>query len=806
MAGLTTTRTGNWSDTGVGTTPWAALTGSGPGGVAGLGDTALVSSSNTLTCDGTQNIGTNGPNAPAAAPTVSASAGATPTNLPTGNYYVRIVAVNANGESTCSAESAVLALTNGVSTPRIVLPSLPIGGTSWSVYITNTGTAAGGLTHRRYATGQSAGNFEPVSASWEDGTVAFASAKALAPASGIWATGILNFAAGASLTCAGDIQTTNTSGSTMSAGAALTLSVPSGQTFYFSPGGFTNGNQSPLIASGSSGSRCTISKTGSGTASLSALPFATGFNGRGVLRLDHADVYDIGSASVDAGFCAFYVATDYRLTNSTFTRCGRFNSSNGQPDQTIIVTNSRWSNSVGTTSLLLAPGATYTSGTRRLQYNSFDQAFQFGATPTNFVMDDNFFGNNVVMSGATAGPTSFTHNFWGRVDFAQNTTNLYFGCNDNIYHITSSSTANPHGLDPAVVNADTTVSGWVFDGITPDNTGDLILPSTGAKANPYTLTLKNNLCLPNLAGDNLGTPCTLYGNAKLQVVFEHNTFCMGIQGFSYGEAGGYAGAANMIPSYQSNCAYNISAFSGQGFLLFDGLSSPFDATAGQVTVCDYNGKYNHATTTSYPNADSTVLAKGYLTSTVAFGKYVFVQTPANVGAHDITADPQFYDRTRSTQTFDQGYLGYPVATAWASGQTFAKGDIRSSIVVGNFFSLPINYRCIVPHTSTASGATGQPGTGSAVARVAWSDYWEPASLEYIRQAVVAGTLYDGRPLGGSNNVSLIEILRLWIRKGFAPTNPLYKNAGHDGVTIGAVEGVFAANSNYIPIIRRRRRV
>lgn len=32
----------------------------------------------------------------------------------------------------------------------------------------------------------------------------------------------------------------------------------------------------------------------------------------------------------------------------------------------------------------------------------------------------------------------------------------------------------------------------------------------------------------------------------------------------------------------------------------------------------------------------------------------------------------------------------------------------------------------------------------------------------------------------------------WVRAGFAPTNSIYKDAGHDGVTIGAVEGVFGA--------------
>lgn len=42
----------------------------------------------------------------------------------------------------------------------------------------------------------------------------------------------------------------------------------------------------------------------------------------------------------------------------------------------------------------------------------------------------------------------------------------------------------------------------------------------------------------------------------------------------------------------------------------------------------------------------------------------------------------------------------------------------------------------------------------------------------------------------------------YVRGGFAPTNPVYQNAGHDGVTTGAVEGVFGGGSGGA----RRRRV
>lgn len=782
MATGVTAQTGSWSKTD-GTSPWAALTGSGPGGVPGAGDNVIASSTHTLTCDGTQSIGTNGPNAPGAAPTVSASAGATPTNLPTGNYYVRLVAVNANGESTCSPESAVLALTNGVSTPRIVLPALPTGGTSWSIYLTNTGTAAAGITHRRYATGQSAGNYEPVSASWEDGTVAFASAKLISPASAIWGTGIFNLAAGASLTVAGDVQTTHASGTTLGAGSTVTMSVPSGQTFYWSPGGFTNGAMSPLIGSGTSGSRVTFQRSGSGTAAIVPLPLISG-NGRGVVQATYTDFIDIGSASVNANTCAFFTSTVYTLTYCTMTRCGEWVTSNPQSTQSVTITNNKWTDSVGTRCLLMDLGASYSSGTRLIARNAMDKVFQFTSTPGSFTIDDNLFGGGVTMSGVTAAPTSFKRNIWCKT--ASAVANLYFGCSDNILYFKTSNMANSHGIDPAIRNADATISGWVFDGVTPDNTGDLILPNTSTPASDYTLTITGNLYLPGLTGDNIGTPCTLYGNSKLSVVFNHNTYVMGIQGFSYGEAGGYAGRANMVTSFRSNCAWNPTKLTNAGWLVWDALAGPFDAVAGQITTCDYNGKYNYATTTSFANANGVVLAKGYQTSTVANGHYVFVEADTDVGAHDIDANPRFFDNTRSMQTFDRGCLGYPVATAWASGQSYAVGDIRSSTVSGAFFGLAINYRCVSAHTSTSSGATGPPGSGTTASPVAWSTYWEAASLEYIRNSLVAGTTYDGTTLGGSAGVSINEIERLWVRRGWAPTNPLYNGTAHDATTPGAV--------------------
>lgn len=59
MAALTTTRSGDWSNTTGGVTPWTALTGSGTGGVPGAGDTVTIATGHTVTLSSNVSIGTS---------------------------------------------------------------------------------------------------------------------------------------------------------------------------------------------------------------------------------------------------------------------------------------------------------------------------------------------------------------------------------------------------------------------------------------------------------------------------------------------------------------------------------------------------------------------------------------------------------------------------------------------------------------------------------------------------------------------------------------------------------------------------
>jgi hypothetical protein len=153
------------------------------------------------------------------------------------------------------------------------------------------------------------------------------------------------------------------------------------------------------------------------------------------------------------------------------------------------------------------------------------------------------------------------------------------------------------------------------------------------------------------------------------------------------------------------------------------------------------------------------------------------------GANDLlNEDPEFVDETRNLATFDTAYLGN-TATAWATATSYSAGNIVSASDAGFYGSATINFRCKSAHTSVAGNATtGQPGVATN-----WRTNWEYASIYRLHQSVAA---YDADTPQATPR-DLIE----WVRAGWAPTNPAYREAGHDGEDIGAVAGVYASGDS-----------
>lgn len=189
MALITSAAAGNWS---AGAT-WT-------GGVApGTGDQAVIN--HAVAVDVNTTIGDDRPTQyQGTRPSVEATG--TGGSLPAGNYLVRIAPANAVGPtSPTNLGSFSTALTAG-QVLRVTLPALLDGSTSWHIYLTE----AGGSTYKLYATNKLAGTFDCASASWMDGTTTFAAADA--PVQGeaikIGTAGTLTINDGVKLTCKGD--------------------------------------------------------------------------------------------------------------------------------------------------------------------------------------------------------------------------------------------------------------------------------------------------------------------------------------------------------------------------------------------------------------------------------------------------------------------------------------------------------------------------------------------------------------------------------------------------------------------------
>lgn len=204
-----------------------------------------------------------------------------------------------------------------------------------------------------------------------------------------------------------------------------------------------------------------------------------------------------------------------------------------------------------------------------------------------------------------------------------------------------------------------------------------------------------------------------------------------------------------------------------------------------------NGHYNSGT--------GTVWDQNGANPTTLTGYDGFWQTnPSTLGSSDInlgtgtnemTQGPKFRDTSRNLATFDRAYLGNTSVTAWSSGASFVVGDIRSNSNASYYNGTVVNFRAIAAHAGNT--ANSEPGVGSA-----WRTYWEIASVQRLRDAVIAGTKITDATLG-LTNASYPEVLIAWVRAGFAPSNTALKGTASDGGDIGAVAAFSAASISTI---------
>lgn len=149
------------------------------------------------------------------------------------------------------------------------------------------------------------------------------------------------------------------------------------------------------------------------------------------------------------------------------------------------------------------------------------------------------------------------------------------------------------------------------------------------------------------------------------------------------------------------------------------------------------------------------------------------------GTYDGSNGPRFVDWTRNVETAWGRLYGQPDGTTWALSANYAVGDLVSRQAAAVYGNATITYRCLVAHTASAVNRPSDGTDGT------WQTFWEPAVLQWLRDAVAAGTTYSDTALGLAN-VGAVKYLVEWIKAGFRPKNTVLRTAAHDGSSIGAV--------------------
>jgi hypothetical protein len=573
---------------------------------------------------------------------------------------------------------------------------------------------------------------------------------------------------GGSLTVKGDISIAAASVmqvGTASGGGTLTFDGTSGTVKYMARGA---GAAAVFRSRGTTASRSSILSLGAGTANGSithnevAFPF--------IIDCEQTDFSKIGDGTVPGLRYRSSVSGDIlQLTDCTLDSCGAIASALAQHATSIYsLVRVKCTNTVPSSPLSIGNTPnTLTSGTRQIINCYFDKAVASltilqGFTITDCVFQAAFSGS----TSATTYPATFARNLVRGA--CGNTTWDFTDC----YLLLDDTTGNTTFLSGIHKARNQTISGVLFEK-THKETADLgtcIAPNL-TTASATALTITGCLVLPNgNAAYPSGNFLTINtGNETfVTVTADHCTFyaTQARGGLEVNEAA--ACPAGIVGSFRSNIAWGPS--SGTGYKAMDvGADAAADDVVSAAN-CDYNCGYNLGAGSN---------GKGYHELEFSSG------TP---GDNDIDVDPQFVDTTRCLPTFATDYLG-KTGSAWADATAYSVGDLALATTTAYYGGQPVLYRCITAHTSNAANSTnGKPGDGDNVA--SWRTNWEFASLYYLRDGASQAAGYDAN--------ATVANLVTWIKAGYAVRNSLLRNAGHDNVTIGAME--YQASGSVAPVL------
>lgn len=591
---------------------------------------------------------------------------------------------------------------------------------------------------------------------------------------------------GKTLSLAGNITQVSTGTMTFGPGGVLEFDNV-GRTWTITPG---FGNPSPVVQTSgtSASSRFTVRTASGGTNAKIVTSVNRWFVAFG---LSYVDFVRIGDASNDCLQIDYQSATGKvaTFTGCTFTACGRVNmltspvASSGWTFSACA-----WTGSPGTNTLVTR-GSVTPSASRSVDSCVFDKPPSLGWNGSSYTR--NYFHRGFARTGAAASAlwASFDGNFV-RQD-AQTGYEVGGPYSNNVWVVDTPSAPAATGAATSATASTLTDSGaaWGTDGFAADGTDCWCCYITGGTGAGQCRSVQSNTSTTltlRMAWDVTPDATSTYAIVE-HVANPHQTRFSQVPASStcdVTDSAWYNGGADdngeclsalTVSTATTNCRWNL--FLRNAALSNSGDICSLDNTAGTL-VCEHNTFFAGGQSMIL-HSDGAATSAGRITSLksnlcvadpaktndyllsgqgsgAALGPYVIADvvnysSPGSGTANVVTSGEADYNGTHGLKT------GYALKGYHSNLTTPGAHDVSGDPQFVDAARTPLTWAVSV-------GATASP---SQVAQMA-------ALLAHI-QADTSRTK---------------TLLLPYLRAGFAPTNTDLRDAGHDGVTIGAVEGVF----------------
>lgn len=530
---------------------------------------------------------------------------------------------------------------------------------------------------------------------------------------------------------------------------------------------------------GLTGNRCLIQSTG-----VANGRFTCGSNYTiSQIYAENADFNRIGNASNNALYMNVGAGTSsiFLLRGCNFDNCGAISTQTFQATNTIFVvdgcktTNSLQSYCFRHSSYTSVIGAL---GQRQLTNNSFDKSFS-NCVFKDFTVYGNFINGRpgFLTTGAPFKWSLFANNLIIDTD-AINWPGDCLSTNDwNYIHIHALGTRKTNYHGPAfTLQEDITFEGVIFDPGNTDGAGDIISPTAG---NGKINIIQHILVLPNASGHQVGKLVGIGGMGRSLLSVNHCTNISNNQVetslVQWGET--YRAFPSGCNSLRSNLSFGSSQWGSgchvQKMTTGNGAGTILIAS-GNIMVTGTSTTF----TTSLSPGDFIVVGNG----TVWDAKAYQIQA-INSNTELVLFNP--YDggyggTGRNYRPFVQDFIASSsyIACNYNAGWNLADGSdgygYNSDLSAQKIFSYTPGPNDIILNNNPFYDSSRNIASWAISKGVATTgnsyDIQVSSAYEYIK-ASPSGRIYD---------------LVNWVKQGWSVTDPLLKDAGHDGVTIGAL--------------------